>query len=794
NNRLCSKEDIFYDRSGKKAKQVSYVLQNQKNSSPYVINWKYDSCGRMIQQIESNTKTTMYTYDNMGRVIQKTLPSCIHIFYEYDCLGRIVSLKSSDNTIDYAYYYGLSKNPEIIEDIVNRSYIQREYNLFDQLIKERNELDECITWEYDNLGRRTSMVLPDGSEISYHYQGLHMKRVERISSKGKLYQHSYDDFDENGHVYRETLLNNSIMITDHDLLERPFLQISKWNEQLVEYGPTGLITKIKNSLTKEKIYDYDGLNQINKENDKKHSFDSLGNPTNALIGSCNEIYEVDGIQLSYDENGYITKKITQNESISYNYDSLGRLILIDKEGEDPTYLRYDALGRLSEKKSTKTYKKYLYDHDFEIGSSDQNGDICELKLLGLGIQGDIGSAIAIELSNQIFIPLHDTQGNIIALISLSGSVAEIIDMDAFGQTEVGYRLSPWGFCSKRSENDLVFFGQRFYDPAIKRWTTPDPSGFSDGSNLYAYVRNNPKNRLDLFGLSSEQINYMHNMSLEIPIDFIASNAALHDIPVFTTAGSINGVSVNWLVKLGSNIQLNFSNEELKNGKFNLFDHYHEQLSGKGKTVGLISFQNGILTKLEEVKDIINSLSEIAPNTMILSLYNPTQSGFKDVFNACTEIRGHNNETEMTALTRQYFAAISSTLFNINPEACWLHIAHSRGGGIAARALEGMTNEQIQLMKQNFHYLGLGASVPVSTNYACSAVNCYSEHDNLTKTFGLKYLSHPDYNIEIVPSLIIFKQFAMKLDHSITGETYQNQAKSMINKFHQQVENFQENIR
>ncbi|MGK5595405.1 MAG: RHS repeat-associated core domain-containing protein, partial [Parachlamydiaceae bacterium] len=38
---------------------------------------------------------------------------------------------------------------------------------------------------------------------------------------------------------------------------------------------------------------------------------------------------------------------------------------------------------------------------------------------------------------------------------------------------------------------LSYFGRRYYDPTLGRWLTPDPIGYEDGSNLYAYVHNNP---------------------------------------------------------------------------------------------------------------------------------------------------------------------------------------------------------------------------------------------------------------------------------------------------------------
>jgi hypothetical protein len=48
----------------------------------------------------------------------------------------------------------------------------------------------------------------------------------------------------------------------------------------------------------------------------------------------------------------------------------------------------------------------------------------------------------------------------------------------------------------------VYFGRRYYAPNIGRWITPDPIGFNDGPNLYAYVHNNPLTAIDLYGLTT----------------------------------------------------------------------------------------------------------------------------------------------------------------------------------------------------------------------------------------------------------------------------------------------------
>jgi hypothetical protein len=47
---------------------------------------------------------------------------------------------------------------------------------------------------------------------------------------------------------------------------------------------------------------------------------------------------------------------------------------------------------------------------------------------------------------------------------------------------------------------LVYFGRRFYSPEFGRWLTPDPVGFADGMNLYAFVHNDPLTHFDEYGL------------------------------------------------------------------------------------------------------------------------------------------------------------------------------------------------------------------------------------------------------------------------------------------------------
>jgi RHS repeat-associated protein len=49
------------------------------------------------------------------------------------------------------------------------------------------------------------------------------------------------------------------------------------------------------------------------------------------------------------------------------------------------------------------------------------------------------------------------------------------------------------------ENGLSYHGARYYAPWLGRWTSPDPAGFVDGTNVYAHVRGNPLRLTDPTG-------------------------------------------------------------------------------------------------------------------------------------------------------------------------------------------------------------------------------------------------------------------------------------------------------
>jgi len=266
------------------------------------------------------------------------------------------------------------------------------------------------------------------------------------------------------------------------------------------------------------------------------NYNRLNNTTDIYeINNLNQLLETDDASFVYDKNGNLIKQITEDYTINYFYDSLDRLLKVEKENDYVLEFSYDPFNRRISK-STKyssclqsdEHRYFLYDDQNEIGSFDHNLNQKELRILSDIETAEIGSAIAFEIADYAYAPIYDISGNAVSLI-YNKSLYEHYRYSAFGEHKIysswGYEKqksqinNPWQFSSKRIDIDsgLVYFGRRYYDPSFGRWLTCDPLGFEDGMNLYSYVMNDPLTNVDLYGLYANP--WMFPQSTYATLDF-----------------------------------------------------------------------------------------------------------------------------------------------------------------------------------------------------------------------------------------------------------------------------------
>ena len=308
----------------------------------------------------------------------------------------------------------------------------------------------------------------------------------------------------------------------------------------------------------------------------------------------------------YDTNGnreyrtHLDKDNVEDTHV-YAYDEENRLTAVtDDDGEIFT-ASYDYRTRRTLKSESvdggdDTKTSYIYDgvvtcQEMRLTSGDEydgsNALLDKQYIRGNGMGGGIGSVLYMERPADIaassqgvqdfynnlngptnsLVPefyTYNAVGSVVANTDIDGYVIRENDFDAYGNIvrEEDHTTDNFPDIFGGSKNDLLFstkerdmstgldyFGFRYYDAVLGKFTTRDPSGYPDGPNNYLYVKNNPINHIDPLGLMAwyegwgDTISNLASSAVESTIE-----AASNVIAVATGEVSVGAVAT----EVGSN--------------------------------------------------------------------------------------------------------------------------------------------------------------------------------------------------------------------------------------------------
>ena len=542
---LISQSENSYDQNNQLVKSIHFVFSNAAVVNQISTLWEYNGSGNVVHVTEAagtpEQKQTRYHYNEVGQKETLLKPDGGTLGYEYDPLERLCRIYSSDHTIDYTYTYNRLDQPTLVYDQINDRVTERAYDDQGNLIKEILANGLILESEYDIEGRPKTLTLPDGSVCSYIYDAAYLREV---CYQGKT--HRYLDYDQRGNLLRAQLCGEAGQIEyAYDSLNRlKKINSIHFNEENLEYDRAGNLVHYVQSPNKVSTFTYDDYYQIKDENGLvKHQYthDSLNNRLSKdaiphTHNSLNQLLSQSDTEYQYDLNGNLIIIKNGNKTTKCTYDALDRLKTVSIEDLLISYT-YDSFNRRLTKtveenvyasltdyfygiksKQKQEERKYIYQGQCEIGSYEKY-TLQELRILGLGKGAEIGATVLEYLLGNWYVPIHDHNGNVSVLIDAeTGNLFETYRYSAFGE-EVIYddwdydileSINPWRFSSKRKDphTHWIAFGRRDYDAGIGRWITPDPQGFEDGPNLYAYVHNNPLTHIDLWGLAAQNGNWV----------------------------------------------------------------------------------------------------------------------------------------------------------------------------------------------------------------------------------------------------------------------------------------------
>jgi len=211
------------------------------------------------------------------------------------------------------------------------------------------------------------------------------------------------------------------------------------------------------------------------------------------------------------------------DGYEYEYDYENRIVKITKDSSDIAEFAYDALGRrikrFTNNDSQTTY--FYYNNNWqELAEYDGSNNLQRKFIYGNGTESPqwrIDEVLLMKADGNDYYYAHDHLYSPAALIDSSGTVLERCEYDAYGNCSIlepNFAPDPDG--KSDYGNPYLFTGRRldildsgslktqynrnrYYDYYTGRFTTHDSLGYTDGMNLYEYVKSVPIYFLDPFG-------------------------------------------------------------------------------------------------------------------------------------------------------------------------------------------------------------------------------------------------------------------------------------------------------
>lgn len=361
-----------------------------------------------------------------------------------------------------------------------------------------------ISYGYDCGGRLASVTIPEGV-FRFGYDSLG-RRASLTHPNGLTTRYTYTD---SGRL--------SSMATDHlfDMRYR-YDRYGRRTAMIDQEGQHG--------------YVYDAAQRLAAAThpcgSESFSYDVAGNRQGARVDAANQLLEDEEAVYTYDASGNLSSREVERtgEATVYEWDCAGRLTSVTSPRLQAEY-RYDWLGQRIEKCVSGTVNRYAYDAWDSVAEYDGDG---RLRAWYVRVPGT-GEPLCMIKEGAIYFYHCDGSGSVIGMTDERGKVIQKYAYSVFGSvvsTLDRKFQQPFAFAGQPFDAETGFycFPYRYYAPDIGRFLSPDPLGYVDGVNPYAYVRNDPVNVVDPLGLYGVDVHLHLTNQLALKVGFAKGDA------------------------------------------------------------------------------------------------------------------------------------------------------------------------------------------------------------------------------------------------------------------------------
>lgn len=517
-----------------------------------VSSFRYDVRGRRIGSTTPDDGTRSYLLNGYGELHQLSTTTGTQV-YTRDADGRPTAVVTSDGTATYTWdaaSWGAGKLVSSTSpDGTTVSYTFDASGRVSTKSFSWGSTAETFTTTYDSLGRLGTLAYPGAPGLSpftvtYKYGNAYGYLTELDATNvagatspvwtvtdrgptGKLQGATYG----NGLVDTRTYDPNMYRLTSA-ITAAPSTYPGVVNKSYQDWAD-GRVELVNDNVNQRTDYfQYDGVDRLSYwlvetpgvYRGTSYAYDNIGNPTTVTTNGAVTDTSV------YGGTAGAPHAVSSHDGVTYQYDARGRQTG-SSAGLTIAYTDFDLPRSVTSPNGESTYFLYTASGDrvFKIGSvATMTLDGLYEKRYGAGtsggnvhvfyVSGPDGKVAQVEYDDGTSAMtreyLHsDDMGSVGVVTNSAGAVVGSYFHDPFGKrTDVNgnaIATAPTdmhqAFAGHEYDDDLGYVDMkgRIYDPALRRFLTPDPI-VSDVHNVqafnrYGYVRNDPVNAVDPSG-------------------------------------------------------------------------------------------------------------------------------------------------------------------------------------------------------------------------------------------------------------------------------------------------------
>jgi RHS repeat-associated protein len=472
---------------------------SSKTSTAPAIRYVYDAIGRMTSLTDQVSSQTSFTYDKRSLLTGSTDPLNKNTALVYNDDGTLWKITDRNNKTTIFSYTPSGKTDTVTYQ--SGTQVSYTYNQNDFQTKMQdaagttsctpdpmNRVASCtdpnnftVSYQRDPNGNISKITYPGNKTVSYLFDALNRVKTVTIDWLGRTSTYDYDDA---GRMSDLTQFNGTYTQYTHDNANRL----------------TALENRLSNAGSAIATYSYTLDNNGNRTDIVQTVPIGINvvtaSTTFTMNSQKNRLTQAGATALTYDAEGQLATK----GGDTYIFDDTHRVMSI--AGSVGYQYKYDGSGNRLEAIRNGVITRYIYDAGGNLlAEADGTNTIQKYYIYGNGLLATVTSG------GSYYCYHFDGTGHTVALTDASANVVNKYAYTPFGaianqQEAISQPFKYVGQYGVMTEpNGFNYMRARYYDPAVGRFISEDPTGFGGGDvNLMAYVGNQPINGIDPQGL------------------------------------------------------------------------------------------------------------------------------------------------------------------------------------------------------------------------------------------------------------------------------------------------------